>query len=100
MPPAEQVSLTLPDDAPFHIAEAAMLDVVARAAATLNSPEKLKQIILVNYIEGEGPKDKGYRFPEAKLSVQLQAANATWKATIHIIKALHMNIDVVFMWEN
>ena len=78
-----------------------MLDVVARAAATLNSPEKLKQIILVNYIEGEGPKDKGYRYiPEAKLSVQLQAANATWKATIHIIKALHMNIDVVFMWEN
>jgi hypothetical protein len=52
-----------------------MLDVVARAAATLNSPEKLKQIILVNYIEGEGPKDKGYRYiPEAKLSVQLQAA--------------------------
>ena len=34
------------------------------------------------------------------MSVQLQAANATWKATIHIIKALHMNIDVVFMWEN
>jgi hypothetical protein len=40
-----------------------MLDVVARAAATLNSPEKLKQIILVNYIEGEGPKGKGYRYP-------------------------------------
>jgi hypothetical protein len=54
-----------------------MLDVVARAAATLNSPEKLKQIILVKYNEGEGPKDKGYRYiPEAKLFVQLQAANA------------------------
>jgi predicted TIM-barrel fold metal-dependent hydrolase len=78
-----------------------MVDVVARAAATLNSPEKLKQIILVNYVEGEGPKDKGYRhIPEAKLTVQFQAANAAWKATIHIIKALHMNIDVVFMWEN
>ena len=43
-----------------------MLDVVARAAATLNSPEKLKQIILVNYIEGEGPKDKGYRLAPAR----------------------------------
>lgn len=80
---------------------ALMLDVVAKAAAKLKSPDRLKQLILVNYVEGEGPHDKGYRYiPEAKLSVQGQDANAAWKATIHIIKAIHMNIEVVFMWEN
>jgi hypothetical protein len=79
---------------------ALMLDVVAKAAAALKSPEKLKQMILVNYVEGEGPQDKGYRYvPEANLSVQLQDSNAAWKATIHIIKAMRMNVDVVFMWE-
>jgi hypothetical protein len=55
-----------------------MLDVVARAAATLNSPEKLKQIILVNYIEGEGPKDKGYRYiPEYKPPMRLGRQRST-----------------------
>ena len=61
---------------------ALMLDVVAKAAAKIKSSDKLKQLILVNYVEGEGPHDKGYRYiPEAKLSVQGQAANAAWKAT-------------------
>jgi hypothetical protein len=80
---------------------ALMFDVVAKAAAKLKSKDKLKQIILVNYVEGQGAHEKGYRLiPEAGLSVQGQAANAAWQATFHIIKAIGMNIDLVFMWEN
>jgi len=61
----------------------------------------LKKIILVNYVDGKGVQDKGYRFIEdAKLSVQGQDSNAAWKAAFHIIKAVGMNIDVSFGWEN
>ena len=78
-----------------------MYDVVARAANKLKSTEKLKQLILVNYVDGEGNAKLGYRFvPVAGLSVQGQDANAAWKTIFHIVKALGFTIDVVFMWEN
>ena len=80
---------------------ALLFDVVARAAAKLKSPDRLRQAILVNYVEGEGPQDKGYRhIAQAKLSVQGQDSNAAWKATMHLVKAAKLNIDVIFMWEN
>ena len=80
---------------------ALMLDVVKRAAQKLNSPVKLKQLILVNYMDGEGPEKQGYRFiPSAGLSVQGQDSNAAWKAVMHIIKATNMSINVTFVWEN
>ena len=80
---------------------ALLFDVVAKAATKLKSKDKLKQVILVNYLDGEGPHEKGYRFiQDAGLSVQGQDSNAAWKATIHILKAIGMNIDVVFMWES
>jgi hypothetical protein len=78
-----------------------LFDVVARAAAKLKSMENLKQIIVVNYTEGPGPQEKGYRFIEsAGLSVQGQDSNAAWKAIMHVLKAIGMPIDVTFMWEN
>jgi hypothetical protein len=78
-----------------------MYDVVAKAANKLKSKEKLKQLILVNYIDGEGLQKQGYRFvPGADLSIQGQDANAAWRATFHIVKSLDMKIDVIFMWEN
>jgi len=78
-----------------------MCDVVARAANKLKSPEKLKQLILVNRVDGEGDAKSGYRFiPGAGLSVQGQDANAAWKTVFHIVKALGFTIDVLFMWEN
>jgi hypothetical protein len=80
---------------------ALLFDVVARAGTKLKSTDKLRQAILVNYVEGEGPLDKGYRYiSAAKLSVQGQDSNAAWKATMHLVKAAQMNIEVVFMWEN
>jgi hypothetical protein len=58
-------------------------------------------MILVNYLDGKGPEKQGYRFiPEAGLSVQLQAANAAWKAITHIVKATGMTLDVTFVWES
>jgi hypothetical protein len=80
---------------------ALLFDVVAKAAAKLKSPDKLRQAILVNYVEGQGPQDKGYRhIAEAKLSVQGQDSNAAWKATMHLVKAAQLTIEVVFIWEN
>ena len=64
-----------------------MYDVVARAANKLKSPEKLKQLILVNYVDGEGDAKSGYRFiPPAGLSVQGQDANAAWKTIFHLVE--------------
>jgi hypothetical protein len=80
---------------------ALLFDVVGKAAAKLKSKEKLKQMILVNYADGQGSQEKGYRYiPDAGLSVQGQDSNAAWKATIHILRAIGMNIDVMFLWEN
>lgn len=79
---------------------ALLFELVKRASAKL-SPDKLRQAILVNFVENEGSQDTGYRFiPEAKLSVQGQASNAAWKAILHLVRASGMNLDVVFLWEN
>jgi hypothetical protein len=80
---------------------ALMYDVINHAGFLLKSPEKLKQLILVNYVDGEGRAKQGYRFLQAAgLSVQGQDANSAWRATYHIAKALEMSLDIVFMWEN
>lgn len=77
-----------------------LFDVVARASKKV-SLDQLKKIILVNYVDGKGEQEKGYRFIEtAKISVQGQDSNAAWKAAFHIIKAVGMNIDVSFAWDN
>ena len=41
-------------------------------------------------------KEKGYRFiPEAGLSVQDQDANQAWRASVHLLKLLHISMHVV-----
>jgi hypothetical protein len=63
--------------------------------------EQLKHHLLVNYVMGEGDSTKGFRYvPDARLSVQAQDANAAWRAAFHLVKALHLSIDVRFVWEN
>jgi hypothetical protein len=63
--------------------------------------DELKRHLLVNYVMGEGDSTKGFRYvPEAKLSVQAQDANAAWRAAFHLVRALHLSIDVRFVWEN
>jgi hypothetical protein len=79
----------------------ALLFEIVKRAATKLSPEKLRQGILVNFVEGEGNADVGYRYiPEAELSVQGQASNSAWKAIMHLVKATGMNIDLIFLWES
>jgi hypothetical protein len=77
-----------------------LFDVVKIAAEKLKSQDKLKQIILVNYVEGQGSQKQGYHFlPETGLSVQGQDANKAWRAAFHIIKLMRLSVDVLFMWQ-
>ena len=76
-----------------------LFKVVAAAATKLKGPQ-LQQALLVNFVAGKH-EVSGYRFiPEAALSVQGADANAAWKATIHLIKATHMKVDVTFRWDS
>jgi hypothetical protein len=76
-----------------------MFELAKIAAGKLN-PDALRQSILVNFVVGEGPKEKGYRFiPEAGLSVQGQDANQAWRASSHLLKLLHISMHVVMAWE-
>ena len=72
--------------------------VILEAAKTLQNPQKLRELIIVNAVEG--PKDKhGYRFlPAAGLSVQGQDSNGAWKAIAHLAKAMKFTVEVVFVW--
>lgn len=73
-------------------------EVILQAAAKLKDAKALKQLIIVNHVLGK-KEDQGYRYlAKAGVSVQGQDAAAAWKATSHILKALHMSAEVVFMW--
>jgi hypothetical protein len=75
-----------------------LFKVVSLAATKLN-PLQLRQALLVNYVEGKN-ENSGFRYiSEAGLSVQGADANDAWKATIHLVKAAGLKIDVVFRWE-
>lgn len=78
----------------------AMLFEAVRLASKKLPADVLRRSILVNFTEGEGLKEKGYRFiPEAGLSVQGQDANAAWRATFHLVKMMDANIKVIFNWD-
>src|ERR1700694_1865490 len=74
--------------------------IVAKAAKKLKADE-LKKHLLVNYVDGEGQQDKGYRFiKEAGLSVQGGDAHTVWKAISVLVKAIGMSVEVEFVWED
>ena len=78
-----------------------LYEVVRVAAKKMRTADDLRRSILVNFVDGEGQADKGYRYiPEAGLSVQGQDANTAWRATIHLIKLANMSVDVMFRWED
>lgn len=75
-----------------------LFKVVGLAASKLKGPQ-LRQALLVNNVEGEN-LSSGFRYiPEAGVSVQGADANNAWKATMHLIKMAHLNIDVTFRWD-
>jgi hypothetical protein len=77
---------------------ALLYEVVKRASQKLPA-DKLRQAIVVNFVEGE-KSDNGYRhIPEAGISIQGQDSNYAWKATAQLIKASGMNVHLVFQWE-
>lgn len=74
--------------------------IVAKAAKKLK-PDELRKHLAVNYVEGQGQYDRGYRFiKEAELSVQGGDANTVWKAIYELAKAIGMSVEVEFAWED
>jgi hypothetical protein len=58
-------------------------------------------VLLCNYVDGEANEAHGYRYiQEVGLSWQGQAANPVWKSIFHLVKALGLKLDVVFLWED
>ena len=73
-------------------------EVILLAAAKLKDVKELKQLVIVNSVVGK-KEDQGYRhIAKAGISIQGQDAAAAWKAAAHILKALHIPAEVVFMW--
>ena len=78
-----------------------LFDLVRIAASKIGSTDQLKKMLLCNYVDGKGDEQLGYRhIPEAKISVQGQAANPAWKSIYHIVKTLGLSLDVTFVWED
>lgn len=73
-------------------------EVILLAATKLKNVKALDQLIIVNHVMSK-KEDQGYRYiAKAGISVQGQDAAAAWKATVHILKALQIPAEVVFMW--
>jgi len=71
---------------------------VIALAATKMDEKAFRQALLVNSEQGKH-EDNGYRYiPAAKLSVQGGDANLAWKATLHLVKAAGLAVDVDFRW--
>ena len=78
-----------------------LFEVVRLAASKTTNVDQLKQMLLCNYVDGEGEQKLGYHFvPEAKLSVQGQSANPAWKTIAHLAKTLGLKLEVTFIWED
>ena len=78
-----------------------LFDLVRIAGSRGVKGDQLKQMLLCNYVDGEGDAQQGWRYiKEAGLSVQGQAANPAWKSIYHLVKSLGLALDVVFMWED
>ena len=76
-----------------------LFEIVRLAGVKLNDTDKLKQMLRCNYLDGRS-EQTGYRYiPDAKLSVQGQAANPVWKTIIHLVRQLGLKLDVTFVWE-
>ncbi|WP_461329994.1 T4SS efffector SepA family protein [Bradyrhizobium diazoefficiens] len=73
--------------------------VIALAAPKMEKQELL-HALLVNHRPDKYEED-GYRWiEEAKLSVQGSDANAAWKATLRVVEAAGLAVDVTFRWAN
>lgn len=71
---------------------------VREAKAKAKSADEFKQLMVVNYVEGQ-KQDEGYRhLPDVDVSVQGQDANGAWRAVSHIAQHLGYPLTVKFAW--
>lgn len=77
----------------------ALLNAAVREAkARSKSAAEFRQLMVVNYIEGE-KHDEGYRpLSGTSISVQGQDANGAWRAASHIARQLGCELSVKFAW--
>jgi len=84
---------------PLSLSWNGLLDRAVRLAlGKLGSFEALREIALMNVVEGK-KVDDGYHFlRDVNVSVQGQDANDAWRATAHIAGRLGLPVRVVFVW--
>lgn len=71
---------------------------VREAKARSKSTAEFKQLMVVNFVEGE-KQDEGYRpLSGTGISVQGQDANGAWRAASHIAQKLGCQLSVKFAW--
>lgn len=71
---------------------------IREAKARAKSVNEFKQLVLVNFVDGQ-KTDEGYRYlSDIGISVQGQDANASWKAACHIAQQLAFQLSVTFIW--
>lgn len=74
--------------------------LIAKAAKVLDS-EALRKNLTVNWVEGQGQQEKGYKFlPDVGISVQGGDSNNVWRAIYHLSRAIGAEVDVEFFWED
>jgi hypothetical protein len=76
-----------------------LLNAAVRAAkARSKSAAEFKQLMIVNFVEGE-KQNEGYRpLSGTGISVQGQDANGAWRGVCHIAQALQCSVSVKFAW--
>lgn len=78
-----------------------LLFEVVRKAAVAFGREKTKSLLEINYVDGVGMQDKGFRYiDEAGLSVQGQDANKCWAQIYRLAKGANLTLEVEFIWQN
>ncbi|QOZ20812.1 hypothetical protein XI02_42090 [Bradyrhizobium sp. CCBAU 21365] len=78
-----------------------LFELVRQAGLKGVKGDKLKEMLLCNFADGQANEAQGYRYiKEAGLSVQGQAANPVWKTIHHLVKQLGLKLDVVFLWDD
>jgi hypothetical protein len=71
---------------------------VREAKSRAKSATEFKQLMVVNYVEGD-KQDEGYRpLSGTGISVQGQDANGAWRAACHIAQQLGCQLSVKFAW--
>lgn len=77
-----------------------LLLAAIRECAKHMTKEQMKKLVICNYVTGK-KEDDGYKYlDDVGISVQGQDANHAWQATYHILQAIKMPVEVMFIWQD